>query len=79
MFLVSAVLFVYSIAVHSQYLLGDNFPGIFNNEFPHYYECIFETCFIGDKMQNTTVKRFVKVGYNVNFEFHETVSKLIKL
>ena len=24
------------------------------------------------KMQNTTVKRFVKVGYNVNFEFHET-------
>ena len=29
----------------------------------------------GDKMQNTKVKRFVKVGYNVNFEFHETEFK----
>ena len=25
-----------------------------------------------EKIQNTTVKRFLKVGYNVNFEFHET-------
>ena len=29
MFLVSAVLFVYAIAVHSQNLLGDSFPVIF--------------------------------------------------
>ena len=41
-------------------------------EFPHFYGCIFETLFIGEKMQETTVKRFVKVGYNVNFEFQET-------
>ena len=65
--------FGYSIAVHSHYLLGDNFPGIFLNiEFPHFYGCIFETHFIEDKMQNTTVKRFVKVGYYVNFELHGT-------
>ena len=36
------------------------------------YTCIFETHFIGDKMQNTAVKRFVKVDYNAKFQFHET-------
>ena len=48
------------------------FQEFFNNEIPHFYECIFGTHSIGDKMQSATVIRFVKVGYNVKFEFHET-------